>query len=268
MATIASTEPVAAPLPDLEDLLPDEELLEEDGENLESDWHRLAMNLLIAVISWHFRQRDDTYVGGNMFLYYSRRQAHNRDFRGPDFFVVKGVPSRPLRRYWALWEEDGHYPNVIIELTSPTTAAADRTVKKDLYEQTFRTPEYFLYDPDTGQLQGWRLGPTMQYEAIAPNAQGWLWSQELQLWVGAWTGPYLGKEATYLRFFDANGQLAPIEEEEARAVALLADQEAAAAKEQAARASEKAKAAEERAQVLAVELEQVKARLRALEKGS
>jgi hypothetical protein len=32
------------------------------------------------------RERQDYFVGGNMFIYYSRRQVRNRDFRGPDFF--------------------------------------------------------------------------------------------------------------------------------------------------------------------------------------
>ena len=46
-------------VPDLEELLPKVELIEEDGEPLESDWHRLAINLLLEVIAYQFRQRSD-----------------------------------------------------------------------------------------------------------------------------------------------------------------------------------------------------------------
>jgi Uma2 family endonuclease len=42
-----------------------------------------------------------------------------------------------------VWEEGGRYPEVIFEFLSPSTRQADRTVKKELYEQVFRTPEYY-----------------------------------------------------------------------------------------------------------------------------
>ncbi|MCI0457716.1 MAG: Uma2 family endonuclease, partial [Gemmataceae bacterium] len=140
--------------PDLEELLPKVELIEEDGEPLESDWHRLAMNLLLEVIAYRYRDRTDYYAGGNMFIYFSEEQARRRDFRGPDFFFVRGVNLAPLRRYWAVWLEGGHYPDVLIELLSPKTARTDRTTKKTVYETVFHTPEYFCYDPDKQRLEG------------------------------------------------------------------------------------------------------------------
>jgi Uma2 family endonuclease len=52
---------------------------------------------------------------------------------------------------------------------------------------SFRTPEYFWYDPIGDELLGWRLsGGT--YQAIEPDATGRLWSQELELWLGRWQG--------------------------------------------------------------------------------
>src|SRR2546423_15190948 len=83
--------------------LPDVELIETDGEPLESEWHRMAMNLLIEVVRYHLRQRNDFYVGGNMFIYFSTMQARNRDLRGPDFFFVQGVnhgPTGPSVSFW------------------------------------------------------------------------------------------------------------------------------------------------------------------------
>ena len=41
------------------------DLPETDGESLESDWHRLAINLLLDVIWYHFRDRRDFFrIGG------------------------------------------------------------------------------------------------------------------------------------------------------------------------------------------------------------
>src|SRR4051794_17588848 len=74
-------------------------LAEEDGENLETDWHRLEIGLLVDSIRHHWRDRADFYAAGNMFIYLSVEHARNQDFRGPEFFLVKGVIPR-LRPYW------------------------------------------------------------------------------------------------------------------------------------------------------------------------
>jgi Uma2 family endonuclease len=187
---------------------PPTNLIETDGEPLESEWHCLAMNLLIDIVCFFLRDRDDYFVGGNMFIYYSARQAKTLEYRGPDFFFVWGRPRQPMRPYWAVWDEDGHYPNVIIELSSPTTVKVDRTTKKDIYEKKFRTPEYFIYDPTDRKLEGWRL-VQQSYQSIQPNDRGWLWCEELGLWLGSCDSSYLGKDGYYLRFFTPDGQMVP-----------------------------------------------------------
>jgi Uma2 family endonuclease len=200
-------------------IVPDEpqiELPSEDGIPLESNWHRIQINLLVESARQHWHGRTDFFAGGNMFIYYSLRQARNRDYKGPDFFVVKNVEFRD-RKSWITWEEDGRLPNVIVELQSPTTAAADLGSKKDLYEQTFKTPEYFCYDPDTRILSGWRLGQHQTYEPLKPNGRGRLLSEQLGGWVGLWEGEYQGVRATWVRFFEQNGQLVPTADERAEA---------------------------------------------------
>ena len=117
--------------------VPDIELPYEDGEPLESHWHRLQINLLGDVLDQYWQERADFFAGGNMFVYYSLEQARNRAYKGPDFFVVKGVDRARQRRSWIVWQEGGRYPDVIIELLSPTTIEEDLGPKKDLYEQVF-----------------------------------------------------------------------------------------------------------------------------------
>lgn len=197
--------------------LPNVQLVETDGVPLESHWHVLQIALLIELVSYWFRDRDDYYAGGNMFIYFSEEQARNRDYRGPDFFYVDGVNRLPMRPFWAVWQEGGRYPDVIIELLSPTTAEEDRTTKRTLYERTFRTAEYVCYDPQTEQIEGWRLGSRRRYRTITPNERGWIEVEELGLWLGTWQGTYQGYEAVWLRFYDAEGRLVPTQAEVAAA---------------------------------------------------
>ena len=197
---------------ELEALIPTVDLPESDGQNMDSDWHRLNIELLFASIRFHFRNRDDYYAAGNSFIYFSMKQVRNSDFKGPDFFVVKGATREPIRPSWVVWEEDGRYPNVIVELLSPTTANVDLTEKKRVYEQIFRTPNYFCFDPATRELLGWNLEHN-GYERLSKNEAGRLWSDELQLWLGPWDGEFGGYTNIWLRFFTPDGTVVPVPEE-------------------------------------------------------
>jgi Uma2 family endonuclease len=206
--------------PDLDDLP------EEDGEPLETNWHRAQMNLLIDVVTTRWRDRQDFFVGGNMFIYYSPEQARSRDYKGPDFFLVKNIDGSYSRNKWVAWVEGNRLPNVIVELLSPSTASEDLGRKKDLYERTFRTPDYFCYDPDEDYLWGWHL-TKRRYVPLEPNEQGRLWSAELDAWIGTWEGEYLHQQALWLRLFDATGELIPREGEAERQRAEAAEAELA-----------------------------------------
>lgn len=188
--------------------LPTIELPAEDGVPMESNWHRIQMNLLIDSTHYHWRERRDYFAGGNMFIYFSTDQLRHRDYRGPDFFVVKGVDGERKRDSWIIWEEKGRYPNLIIELSPPSTPEVDLGPKKTLYEQTFHTPEYFCYNPDGAQLLGWRLTAS-RYIELEPNEQGWLWSEEMGLWLGNWQGEVQRTMATWLRFYTTEGLSVP-----------------------------------------------------------
>ena len=190
-----------------------------DEPPLESDLHRDQIESLLACLKWWWRERTDFYASGNLTIYFSPEHITTRDFQGPDFFVVLGVENRP-RKSWVLWAEQGKYPNVIIELLSDSTAKVDRGFKKELYQDTFRTPEYFWFHPDTLEFKGFRLMGG-KYQPIEPNEAGWLWSQSLEL--------FLGVHESKLRFFNAQRQLIPTPEERA----IAAQQQAEAAQQQA-----------------------------------
>jgi Uma2 family endonuclease len=178
-----------------------------DEPPLETDLHRDQIDLLIRLLRWLWQDRQDFYVSGNITIYYSPNQLKSEDFRGPDFFVVLSTNPDP-RKSWVVWEEDGKYPNIIIELLSESTAKTDRGLKKQIYQDTFRTPDYFWFDPNTLEFQGYHLLDG-KYHELEPNQQGWLWSQQLEL--------YLGIQDQQLRFFTPDGELVPTPEETAQA---------------------------------------------------
>lgn len=220
--------PPLRPLPILNpcvEPVPSECLIFSDGEPLESLWHVLNIHLLMDILSYRYRDRDDTFVGANMFIYFSALRAKNRDYRGPDVFFVNGNTDRHRpREGWVVWEEDGRYPDVIFELMSRRTWKEDLTTKKEIYEKNFKTAEYFCYDPRRERLQGWRLSRG-KYKAIKPDDQGRLWSEQMGLWVGTIRAERHGATDTWVRLFDDDGNLAPTtgEAEKARADALAAE---------------------------------------------
>ncbi|MEO1561023.1 MAG: Uma2 family endonuclease, partial [Cyanobacteria bacterium J06632_19] len=172
--------------------------------------------------------RNDFYVAGNLTIYYSNRQLKSEKFRGLDFFAVLGTERKP-RKSWVIWEEDGKYPNMIVEILSDSTAATDRDLKKKIYQNTFRTPDYFWFDPVSLEFKGFYLSHG-EYQPLEPNEQGWLWSEQLDL--------FLGIHNEQLRYFTPEGELIPTPEEFAQRETLRADQEAQRAEQQAQRAEQ------------------------------
>jgi Uma2 family endonuclease len=190
------------------------ELPDDDGIPMESARHKAQMDLLIdALIPW-LSEREDGFIGGNMFVYYSLAQVRNKDFKGPDFFAVLGVPKGE-RRSWVVWEE-GKAPDVVIELLSDSTSQADKNLKKLIYQNQMRVPEYFWYDPfNPDDLAGFSNNKGI-YQPIAANGQNQLVSQSLGLGLQLWQGNYKGINATWLRWGTLLGELLPTPEEKER----------------------------------------------------
>lgn len=129
------------------------------------------------------------------------------------------------RKSWVVWQEDGKYPNVIVEILSSSTTAVDKGLKKQVYQDTFRTPDYFWFDPVTMELQGFHLVDG-KYQEIQVTTDGRLWSQQLELYLGVYEGK--------LRFFTTENQLILSSEELGELERLRAEQ----AEERAERAEQ------------------------------
>jgi len=123
----------------------------------ETEIHRDEIIYLIEAFKRRFVDAADVYVGGNLFLYF--RQGDPAAVLCPDLMVVQGVPKKPRRRIFKLWEE-GEAPCLVIEVTSDSTSSRDHEQKKTQYAR-LGVEEYFLYDPlgdaSSAHLHGFRL---------------------------------------------------------------------------------------------------------------
>ncbi|MHC5734615.1 Uma2 family endonuclease [Nostoc sp.] len=214
-----------------------------DEPPLESDLHREQIDLLIRILKLWWRERQDFYASGNLTIYYSPNQKKSEYFRGPDFFVVLGTQKKD-RKSWVVWQEDGKYPNLIVEILSSSTTAVDKGLKKQVYQDTFRTPDYFWFDPVTMELQGFHLVDG-KYQEIQVTTDGRLWSQQLELYLGVYEGK--------LRFFTTENKLILSSEELAELERLRAEQ----AEERAERAEQEIARLREALRIQGIDLENI-----------
>jgi Uma2 family endonuclease len=164
-----------------------------DGKPMaETDRHRQLMFDLIEVLKARYAGDPDTYVSGNLLLFYDPKDK--RKHLSPDCMVVFGVPDEERLNYLT-WEE-GKGPDVVFELTSSSTKSEDTRKKFEKYRDVLKVREYFLFDPYEDYLdpsmQGYRLRGG-QYVTIQPR-DGRLPSQLL--------GLHLERDGSDLRLWD------------------------------------------------------------------
>ncbi len=220
---MVDTAPTPLP-PGLEHLPPTEyELPHSDGMKMESQQHVLQMFLLYETLSRFLTGVRDFFIGTDMFVYFSPDQVKTHDFHGPDVFVALDVPNRP-RLSWVVWGEDGHGPDIVIELLSDSTAAKDKGEKFLVYQDKLRVPEYFWFHPLTAEFAGHRLRDGT-YEPISSDTPGVLPCDQLNLLLVVWQGSYGRVENRWLRWATPDGVLLPTPVEAADEAERLAEQE-------------------------------------------
>ncbi len=180
-------------------------------------------------------------VGGNHLMYYNQRNG--RDHISPDVYVALDV-APGLRPTWKTWEE-GKFPDIVFEITSPSTEDVDRGSKLELYTR-LGAREYYIYDPQQVMVPPLRAY-TRQGNTLAPLTL---------LPTGAVVSPLLGAElrpvGIYLRVIDlATGLPFRTAEEERRD--RIAAEERAALEEQGRLAAEERAALGEQARLAADE---------------
>lgn len=247
----------------------------EDGLPMaESDHQRIPLIYGVESLDLYFKADPETYVSGNLLIYPEKGNPY--ESVSPDLFVVFGVEDR-LRDSYKLWEEK-QVPSFILEILSKSTASKDQGSKQGMY-QFWGVQEYFIYDPKRAHieppLKGVRLGADGFYEIIdteqLENDAISIYSETLGLEVRVFANGelrfYDPIARRYLPNYEEANQIAAEAREdaaEAREDAAEARKNAAEARKKAAQAQRAALKAEADAASARDEMEQLKAKLRAM----
>jgi Uma2 family endonuclease len=112
-----------------------------------------------------FAAIKDVFIAGDL-LWYPVQKAPGC---APDVMVVFGRPKGERGSYLQ-WEEGNIPPQVVFEILSPSNSDSEMDKKRDLYEK-HGVEEYYLYDPETNNLQGWSRSKK-RFKKIT-NINGW-----------------------------------------------------------------------------------------------
>jgi Uma2 family endonuclease len=99
-----------------------------------------------------FRNDAEVFVAGDLLWYPVEGRPKIRT--APDTLVAFGRP-KGYRGSYKQWVEQGIAPQVVFEVLSPGNRFTDTIRKFRFYEQ-YGVEEYYVYDPDSGDLSGWR----------------------------------------------------------------------------------------------------------------
>jgi Uma2 family endonuclease len=99
-----------------------------------------------------FRKEPNVFVAGDLLWYAEEGKPKIRT--APDALVAFGRP-KGYRGSYKQWEEAGVAPQVVFEVLSPGNRRAEMSRKFRFYE-AHGLEEYYVYNPENGDLEGWR----------------------------------------------------------------------------------------------------------------
>ena len=125
---------------------------ESDGQPMADNTKQFELIVLIKKnLDLLFVNDPNVFVAGDL-LWYAVKD-NNVTCKAPDVMVVFGRPKGDRGSYLQ-WKEDNIPPQVVFEILSPTNSAKEMIGKYKFYER-YGVEEYYLYDPDKGELTGW-----------------------------------------------------------------------------------------------------------------
>ncbi|HIK05610.1 MAG TPA: Uma2 family endonuclease [Trichormus sp. M33_DOE_039] len=194
--------PTAAELPDSDDTPVDNEL------------QNLIPNLLLAILSVVWSDRQDWFFGVDMGIYYLPTAP--RKSIVPDGFLSLGVERRRQQRgrlSYVLWEENWIPPILVVEVVSQTYGGEYDTIRSKYLD--LGVLYYVIYNPDYWQRDN--HAPFEVYKQVNDEfilqSQARFWIPELQLAIGVDVGIYGGWERDWLFWFNQEGERFPSPDE-------------------------------------------------------
>lgn len=123
-----------------------------------------------------FAGNPNVFVAGDLLWY--PVEGNNRLCTAPDAMVVFGRPKGDRGSYQQ-WKEGNLPPQVVFEILSPSNSQQEME-KKLLFYDRYGVEEYYIYDPDDNQLQGWLRSEAGAGLDTIPEMANWV-SPRLQI---------------------------------------------------------------------------------------
>lgn len=102
-------------------------------------------------LEYLFKDNPNVFVAGDLLWYPVK--GDNVTHAAPDAMVVFGRPKGDRGSYQQ-WKENNIAPQVVFEVRSPGNTQTELDKKLVFYDR-YGVEEYYLYDPDRGDLSGW-----------------------------------------------------------------------------------------------------------------
>jgi Uma2 family endonuclease len=145
-----------------------------DGQPMSDNTKQFRWIVVIKEnLEWLFADDPAVFVAGDLLWY--PIEGNNKIRTAPDAMIVFGRPKGDRGSYQQ-WKEDNIAPQVVFEILSPGNTRTEME-RKLLFYDRHGVEEYYLYDPDTNEFQGW-LRTEGYLDAIEPIAH--------------WVSPHLG----------------------------------------------------------------------------
>ncbi len=135
--------------------------------------------------------------------------------KAPDWGYVSAISvSRAEVKRSYTPKLQGEIPVILMEFLSDTEGTEysnKRTPplgKWFFYEQILQVPNYAIFEPDSGELEVYRL-ENGKYHLQTPNSEQRFWIAEMNLFLGQWQGTRENRTGYWLRWWDERGGLLP-----------------------------------------------------------
>lgn len=107
----------------------------------------------------------------------------------------------------------GEKPLLVLEFLSETDGgefSAKQTYppgKFFYYEKIVQVPNYGVFEPNSGNLEVYKLTESRNYELEKPQAENRWWITEMGLYLGVWQGVRENRQGYWLRWWDEQNNL-------------------------------------------------------------
>ena len=125
---------------------------ESDGQPMADNTKQFRWIVTIKEgLEWLFQDDPNVFVAGDLLWYPT--EGNNVVRAAPDAMVIFGRPKGDRGSYQQ-WKEGHIAPQVVFEIRSPGNTQTEMDKKLVFYDR-HGVEEYYLYDPDKGDLSGW-----------------------------------------------------------------------------------------------------------------